>query len=372
MMIGRQEIGEIMKAWVLQTIGDIQYMDISQPEPGEAEALVWVRAAGVCGSDIPRIYRDGAHRMPLIPGHEFAGEVVEVGKQADKKMLHKRVGIYPLIPCHSCTACQSGRYEMCRQYGYLGSRRDGGFAEYAAVPQNNLVVLPDVVTYEQASMLEPLSVAVHAMRRVSIKQEDTVTICGLGTIGMLLAMLLKGRGIDNILLIGNKDYQKKKALETGIPAERYCDSRKEDVWEWMAEHTGRNGTDVFFECVGSDRTVSQAVDLTAAGGKVCLVGNPLSDMTLVKQTYWKILRNQLSITGTWNSSFFAQGVARERESTDWEYALQMLMRQRVLPQRLISHQLGMEQLERGLHIMRDKTEDYMKIMMYTDGSKKKD
>ena len=355
-----------MKAWVLQSIGDIKYTEVTQPEPKESEVLIRVKAAGICGSDIPRIYRDGAHKMPLIPGHEFAGEVVALGKWADKKWLHKRVGIYPLIPCHSCTACRNGHHEMCRQYSYLGSRRDGGFAEYAAVPQNSLIELPASVSYEQAAMLEPISVAVHAMRRIAVAQEDTVTVCGLGTIGMFIAMLLKQRGIDNLLLIGNKEYQKKRALEMGIPAECYCDGRNEDVALWVAEHTGGNGTDVFFECVGSNQTVSQAAETTAAGGRICLVGNPHTDMTLGKQTYWKILRNQLSVTGTWNSSFFKSGDAQGQEGTDWEYALHMLEQEYIRPQQLISHRLSMAQLEQGLHIMRDKTDDYIKIMICTD------
>lgn len=356
-----------MKAWILQNIGEITYVDVPVPEPGDAEVLVRVKAAGICGSDILRIYRDGAHNMPLIPGHEFVGEVVALGKRSDKGWLHKRVGVYPLIPCHFCTACRKGQHEMCRQYSYLGSRRDGGFAEYAVVPQNNLIALPDSVTYEQAAMLEPLSVAVHAMRRVSVMQSDTVTVCGLGTIGMLFVLLLRERGIDNLLLIGNKEYQQEKALEMGIPKEHYCDCRNEDVAEWLAQHTDGNGTDVFFECVGRNQTVSQAVNLTAAGGRICLVGNPHTDMMLDKQTYWKILRNQLLVTGTWNSSFFTSGNTVGQVSTDWEYALRMLEQGRIMPEQLISHRFDMSQLDRGLCIMRDKSEDYLKLMMCENG-----
>ena len=352
-----------MKAWVLQDIGKITYTDVPVPKPGEGEVLVRVKAAGICGSDIPRIYRDGAHKMPLIPGHEFAGEVVELGKGSDKEWMHKRVGVYPLIPCHFCATCRKDQYEMCKQYSYLGSRRDGGFGEYVAVPQNNLIPLPDSVSYEQAAMLEPLSVAVHAMRRVSVIQSDTVTVCGLGTIGMLLVMLLKECGIEKLLLIGNKEYQQKKAMEMGIPKEHYCDCRNEDVTKWLARHTDGNGTDIFFECVGRNETVSQAVDLTAAGGRICLVGNPHTDMMLDKQTYWKILRNQLLVTGTWNSSFLASENTERQKSTDWEYALDMLESGRIMPERLISHRFDMAQLDKGLHVMRDRTEDYLKVMM---------
>ena len=170
-----------MKAWVLEDIGNIKYKEVLKPQISENEVLVQVKAAGICGSDIPRIYQTGAHQMPLIPGHEFSGQVVQTGENADVKWQNKRVGIFPLIPCHNCVACQKGQYELCRNYSYLGSRRDGGFAEYVAVPECNLIELPENVSYEEAAMLEPMSVACHALRRVKVSPDDTVAVCGLGT-----------------------------------------------------------------------------------------------------------------------------------------------------------------------------------------------
>lgn len=150
-----------MKAYILQSTGDIRWETVPDPVPGEGEVTIRVRASGICGSDIPRIFKDGAHRMPLIPGHEFSGEVVGLGKNVDGRLLHKRVGVFPLVPCGGCAACRKGEYELCRDYSYLGSRRDGGFAEYAAVPAANLVKLPDAVSFDAAAMLEPMAVAVH-------------------------------------------------------------------------------------------------------------------------------------------------------------------------------------------------------------------
>lgn len=355
-----------MKAWVLQDIGMISYEDVAMPEPGEAEVLVRVKVAGICGSDIPRIFRDGAHKMPLIPGHEFTGEVVELGKWSDKRWLNKRVGICPLIPCHLCTVCRKGQHEMCRQYSYLGSRRDGGFAEYVAVPQNNLITLPENVTYEQAAMLEPMAVAIHAMGRAAIMQEDTVVVCGLGAVGMFLLMFLLSRGIKNILAIGNKDCQCEKAVKSGLPAERFCDSRRESVEEWLKLHTDNDGADVFFECVGRNETILQALNLTAPGGTVCMVGNPCTDMTFDKQSYWKILRGQLHIVGTWNSSFFTGYRDSEEESTDWQCVLSCLNKGSIAPQNIITHRFPIEHLDKGLRMMRDKLEEYIKVMVVMD------
>ena len=157
-----------MKAWVLHEIGDFRLEEVEEPELAKEEVLVAVKAAGICGSDIPRVYRTGTYSYPTIPGHEFSGKVVGLGAKADPKWLGKRVGIFPLIPCQNCIPCQNREFEMCRHYSYLGSRRDGGFAEFVAVPQWNLIELPDQVSYEQAAMLEPMAVAVHALSLIHI------------------------------------------------------------------------------------------------------------------------------------------------------------------------------------------------------------
>lgn len=345
-----------MKAYVLHGINDLQLEDVEIPKLEPSQVLVKVKAAGICGSDIPRIYRTGAHKHPLIPGHEFCGQVVETGSEADKTWNGKKVGIFPLIPCGQCKPCSNGQFEMCRNYNYLGSRCNGGFAEYVAVPQKNLIELSENVTYEQGAMLEPMAVAVHAMRRVTLNESDYVVVCGLGTIGLMLTMFLMEKGIKNILVIGNKDFQKSQIENMGIGSDRYCDSRSVDVGKWILEATGGNGADAFFECVGKNETFSWAVDYTAPAGKVVLVGNPASDMSLDKNTYWKVLRNQLKLYGTWNSSF------THEEDDDWHYVIERLRDNKIHPEKFISHSFALEDLETGMHIMRDKTEDYVKIM----------
>lgn len=346
-----------MKAWVLHDINDIRYEDAEIPSPAPGEVLVSVKAAGICGSDIPRIYQTGAHVHPLIPGHEFSGQAVKTGDNVDSAWTGKRVGIFPLIPCRRCIACQKQQYEMCRDYSYLGSRRNGGFAEYVAVPEWNLIELPDNVSYEEAAMLEPMAVAVHAMRRVNPDKKDTAVICGLGTIGMFLLMFLKDAGIENVFVIGNKEFQKHTVLKMGLDESSYCDSRLQDAAEWVLAKTHGIGVDVFFECVGKNETVSQAVKLTAPGGRICLVGNPYSDMLLEKSVYWKILRNQLRITGTWNSSY------THAAEDDWHYVLDKLKRKRMTPEELISHRLDLQNAEQGFLTMLEKREDYIKIMI---------
>lgn len=345
-----------MKAYVLHGIDQLRLETVEDPVPGDQEIILKVEAAGICGSDIPRIYKTGAYTHPLIPGHEFSGSVVALGRGVEKYWKNKRAGVFPLIPCYTCRSCRKKQYEMCENYSYLGSRRDGGFAEYVAVPVSNLIELPETVSYEAAAMLEPMAVAVHAIKRVCLEKKAAVAICGLGTIGLLILMLLRESGIENIFAIGNKDFQKEGAVRMGLNPESYCDSRYEDVHQWVMEHTGNQGVDVFFECVGKNETILHAIHASAPAGKIMLVGNPETDVIIDKTIYWKILRNQLTILGSWNSTFTGDN------ADDWHYALEGIEKERVIPEILVTHRFSLETLEKGFHIMRDKTDDYVKIM----------
>ena len=386
-----------MYAQNLHDIGDLRFEEMEKPHIQEGMVLVKVMAAGICGSDIARVYTTGAHRMPLVPGHEFSGIVVETASQTSysgaggrhdteinqKDMadelctkangqekagqgqkerdgggwLGRRVGIFPLIPCMQCPQCRKKQYEMCRSYSYLGSRTDGGFAEYVAVPEWNLMELPDEVTYEQAAMLEPASVAMHAIRAMNVNKRESVAVCGLGTIGLLTAMHLKGMGLDKVYVLGNKEAQRRMAERIGIAPEDFCDTKTQEPLSWLSEKTNGQGVDVFFECIGKNEIVKLAIDAVTPGGRIMLVGNPASDMMLEKGVYWQILRKQLTLKGTWNSSYLGE------EEDDWHQVLRAIAEGRIHPEELITHRLALGDLSKGLEIMRDKTEDYVKIMV---------
>lgn len=321
-----------MKAWVLKGINNFEYEEVTQPSDSDDRVLVKVKACGICGSDIPRVYRDGAHNMPLIIGHEFAGEVVQNGR---------RVGVFPLIPCFKCEQCKKKQYEMCTDYDYLGSRSNGGLAEYVSVPKWNLIDLPDKVLFEQAAMLEPMAVAVHAIRRVKLVPDDKVVVIGLGTIGLFITMFLKQRGIKDIVAIGNKDFQRQYAQKLGV------------IYDTDAT---KYNADVVFECVGKQVTVNTAIDICNANARICLVGNPFSNIELEKSVYWKVLRKQLYITGTWNSAF------THEEVDDWHYVINCLINGSIHPEDFITHRFPLEEIDKGFEIMKNKTEDYIKII----------
>ncbi len=338
-----------MKAWVLHGIGDIRYEDVPEPtlQPGDEEKVILkVKAVGICGSDIPRIFKTGAYHHPLIPGHEFSGEVVETGSGVKNAYKGMRAGVFPLIPCRECSQCRIREYQRCRKYDYLGSRSDGGFAEYVKVPEWNLIPLPDNVTYEVAAMLEPMAVSIHALKKGITGQDGrSAAVIGLGTIGLFISLFLRDKGL-RVYGIGNRENRKKLFTGLGFPEEDF----------FFADETDGVTPDIVFECVGKNEAYEKAVLLTPPGGRLVTVGNPASDMTLKKDIYWKILRNELSVAGTWNSSFTGE------EDDDWHYVLRKLSKKGFEAERMISHKLPLKELMTGLKIMRDKTEPYTKVM----------
>jgi len=357
-----------MKAYVLNGIGQLNYMEVKKPELKTGWALVEVLAAGICESDIPRVYKTGTYHFPTIPGHEFAGRVVEVFDEADEKWIGKRVGVFPLIPCKECFVCKEESYEMCRNYDYLGSRCDGGFAEYVAVPVWNLIEIPEQMSMEEAAMLEPAAVARHAVGRLQITSEDTVALFGLGTIGMIIAQWLHILGVKNVYAIGHHPEHGEAMQQTTSTEYEYFNDvgcaintngqdESCDAQSWLLERTEGKGVTIAIDCVGSSDVLSACIDCVRPGGQILVVGNPKGDVELEKAVYWKILRNQIRLTGTWNSSFC------HSPEDDWNQVIQACCDETLNLSALITHRLAFDELEKGLLIAKDKTEYRNKIMI---------
>lgn len=329
-----------MKAYVLHGIGDLRYEDVPLPELQPGWALVKVLAAGICSSDIPRIYEKGTYRFPTIPGHEFCGRVEVVHGEADNGWIGKRVGVCPLIPCKKCPSCLKGEYETCSNYDYIGSRRDGGFAEYVGAPVWNLIELPDSVSDIEGALLEPAAVALHGVKRGNIKPGDTVCVVGTGAIGILAGQWAKLCGAERAVVKGRSE------------------AKRELVERYGLEYS--TGPEVRFDCVieavGSGKALEESLNLAAPGGRVVLMGNPDGDRVLPQNLYWSILRKQLTLVGTWNSSY-------GNVKNEWQEVLNALSDKQWSIDPVVSHVLGGEELGRGLAIMRSKQEAYRKFVI---------
>lgn len=345
-----------MKAYVLNGIGKLDYMEVARPVLREGEALVEVKAAGVCGSDIPRIFINGTYHFPTIPGHEFSGVVREVYDQSMKRLIGKRVGIFPLIPCLKCTPCKERKYEMCMHYDYLGSRRDGGFAEFVAVPLRNLIELPNEVSFETAAMLEPASVGIHALRRIDMSKIKSAAVFGPGTIGLLTAQWLRILGVPDIYLVGTNDGQRQMAGK--LCFEHFYNGNEIDAVERIETETDREGVDLALECTGHAGVLNDCLKVTKRDGNVVIVGNPHGNIQIPKNIYWQILRKQLHLTGTWNSSFIP-----ENHEDDWTVTLGAIARGVLQPEKQITHKLPFEELPAGLSMMKNRSEYFNKVMV---------
>lgn len=332
-----------MKAYVLREIGQLKYEEMSDPECPKGWAIVRVKAAGICSSDIPRIYDKGTYHFPTIPGHEFSGIVEKVADENQTKWIGKRVGIFPLIPCKRCEQCQAGHYEMCSDYDYLGSRRDGGFAEYVAVPVWNLIEIPDEISYQTAAMLEPLAVALHAVKQGMLKPDNTVAVIGTGMIGFAAAQWAKKLGASASCVIGRNDSKRK--IADGLNGVGY-----------VTEAQCTKEFDAVIEAVGTMDAVDWALEHTKAGGTLILMGNPNGNMLFSQKNYWKILRKQIRITGTWNSSY------ESNEECDWTEVMTAVKNNEIKTEPFITHCLSQEKLPEGLALMRSHSEPYCKVM----------
>jgi L-iditol 2-dehydrogenase len=304
----------VMKACVLHAVGDLRYEDAPMPVPAADEVLIRIRAAGICGSDVPRVYTKGTYHFPTIPGHEFSGEAVAVNP-GDEAYLGGRFAVYPLIPCGNCEACRAEAYQQCGDYDYYGSRRDGAFAEYLAVKKWNLVAVPDGVSYEEAAMCEPCAVAIHALKRAGLEAGDTLAIFGAGAIGILAAQVASGLGASRIIFCDID--QKKLDFVAGMGFVHTVNTANTDVKAHVDDLTAEAGVDIALDAAGVSAAVENTLRVTRREGKVVLLGNPAGDMTLTQKYYWEILRKQLTLKGTWNSSFSAA-------DNDWRLAIQYM------------------------------------------------
>lgn len=331
-----------MKAYVLHDIGKLTYDEIPIPDCPAGWAIVKVKAAGICSSDISRIFTKGTYHFPTIPGHEFSGVVHAVGNEEDAALIGRKVGVFPLIPCRDCDQCRQKRYEMCSHYDYVGSRRDGGFAEYVAVPVWNLILLPDGMSFVSAAMLEPLSVALHAIKLGGIKKTDTVGIVGTGMIGISAGQWAKKYGAQSVTIIGRNENKRNMVEKCGL---HYASSTNE-----MRQY------DFVLEAVGTPQSISLALSSAKPGATVVLMGNPSGDIILPQDVYWRILRKQLTVKGTWNSSYDG------KNRSDWTEAVNAISNGEIDTIPLVSHTFSQEKLVEGLNLMKNHQEPYCKIV----------
>jgi L-iditol 2-dehydrogenase len=329
-----------MLAAVLHSIGDLRVEQVATPEPGPGQVLIRVRACGICASDVARIFETGAYRFPLIPGHEVAGEVERLGPDAATPAPGTRCTVYPLIRCGACESCRDGLPNLCDTYDYLGSRSDGGFAEYVVAPADNCIALPRKVSFAAGALSEPCAVALHAVRRAEVQPGNSVAVFGAGPIGIAIGLLCRIAGARVVMVDVD---ERKLAAVRGFGLEEGFDSRGgADV---VRDAVGGAGAAVAFEAAGAPKAFRDAASVVGKRGTLVLVGNMRGDVALTQDEYASLLRREASIVGSWNS------VPGRFGRDDWEQALQLMEEGRLPAERLISHRFPLAQVGEALAVM---------------------
>lgn len=285
-----------MKALVITGVSEVELQDLKIPKYKDDEVLINVKYCGICGSDVPRALDGGVHSFPIVVGHEFSGEVVEVGANVKDVVVGDRVTAGALLPCGECEACKKGRPAMCTNYGFIGSRQNGAMAEYVAVKAENIVKLPDEVDFKEGAMIEPLTVALHGVQRINFKAGATAVVFGAGTIGLLALQCLKAVGAGKVYVVDVVD--KKLELAKKLGADDVINSMKVNVNDYLAEH---GSPEVAVESTGAPMCQAQCLEVVKKCGSVVYIGTATKDLTLKPETFEKILRGELNITGSWMS-----------------------------------------------------------------------
>jgi (R,R)-butanediol dehydrogenase/meso-butanediol dehydrogenase/diacetyl reductase len=348
-----------MKAAVWYNKRDIRIEDIPTPSPGPGQVKVKVRTCGICGSDLHE-YREGPFIIPSRPhpltnrqggpvilGHEFSGEVVEVGEGVSRFAPGDRVVVNPLLYCGECPYCKRGHYIMCTKLGTIGFAADGAFAEYGVFNEYSLLRLPDSVTDEMGAFVEPLAVAVHAVKRSRMEIGASVAVVGAGPIGLLVLQACLAAGAGQVLVVEPMLARREMALETGASA--VFDPTETDAGKEIGRLTDGLRADFAFDCVGSQPSFDTAVKVTGRRAVICVVGLALKPIEVPFMRLWG---HEKEIT-------FSSGYEDE-----FPAAISFLADKRVQVEKLISERIELDDLvKKGLAPLIEQPGEHIKILV---------
>ena len=347
-----------MKAQVFRGVNQLSYEDIPLPELASDEVLVQVRVVGLCQSDIKKI-RYPLYEPPRIFGHETAGVISAVGEAVTGWQVGQRVVVMHHIPCMHCTYCLNENFSMCEVYKNITTTAGfapsgGGFAEYVKVPghivrNGGLIPIPDSVTFEQASFVEPTNCCLKAVKKARVEAGQTVLITGAGPIGLMFVMLVNyfgARAIATDLLPSRLE----KALELG--AEAAFDARNPDLGEQVKEQTGGMGVDTSILAVPSEKAFFQALDCTRKGGKILFFAE-FPDEVEIPINPNILYRREIDLMGSYSSSYRVQGLATD-----------IVFNKRIDVDKLVSDKYPLQELAAAVERAVQPTPETYKILLY--------
>lgn len=266
--------------------------EVERPVPEDTQVLIAVKRIGVCGSDIHAYYdRHPYISCPIVQGHEFSGEVVELGGEVDRLSPGDRVTVMPQLVCGVCHPCTHGRYHICNELKVIGCQADGAAREFIPVDQELVVKLPQDMSFDHGAMVEPVAVGVHAVRRLGDVSGMKILVLGAGPIGNLAAQVAKGLGAAAVMITDVSAFRLEKARDCGIDqvvnvAVELLESRIDSAF-------GIDRADAILECAGVQDTIEQAIGLARKGTDIIVVGvfaeRPMVDLGLVQDKELRLI-----------------------------------------------------------------------------------
>jgi L-iditol 2-dehydrogenase len=291
-----------MKALLLSKYRQLEVAETANPNLGDDDVLIRVEACGICGSDVHGYDGSSGRRIPpIVMGHEAAGTIVEVGSAVRGLSQGDRVTLDSTVYCGQCANCLRGQINLCDQRQVLGVscgeyRRAGAFAEYVAAPARIVHKLPDSISFPEASMLEAVAVAMHAVSLAETPPDSTALVIGAGTIGLLILQALRGTGCSRVFITDVDSTRLKLAKELGATETILADA---DTLARVSALSGGMGVDVALEAVGRTETIKSAIQSVRKGGTVLLVGNISPEVTIPLQV---VVSRQIRLQGSCASS----------------------------------------------------------------------
>lgn len=287
-----------MKAFQLLNINNLQMVDVPEPEVGDNDVLLKIKKVGICGTDL-HIYTGGMPvQTPLILGHEFVGDVVKVGKGVTKVKEGDRAVAEHVIGCGKCLYCEEGRRNLCKNPTVLGLHRSGALAEFLSVPENLIYKLSDDLSYDEGVLVEPLSIAVYAVRKADVRVGDIVSVIGQGPIGLFVDKVSKTAGAT-VFGFDKHDNRLQFAVDQKYIHKGF-NVTQQDYLSSFQSQISADGADVVFEAVGSDQSAEMAFELARGAGKVLVLGVFEHN---VQVNMMQIVKKELTVQGSWTCIF---------------------------------------------------------------------
>ena len=346
-----------MKAAIFEHQGIVNVCDRKIPKLGDYDLLVKIHFCGICGTDL-HIYEGQVPfvKYPLIGGHEFSGKITNIGSKVEEFSIGEKIAVNPNLSCKDkglrgddyCYYCKKNRPHFCTNWHALGVTQNGGFAEYVICPSTSAVKVPKEVSLKNALFMEPIACCIHGLNRLNIQATDTILVLGAGPIGLLMVSLIKSLYRSKVIV--SELNSSRRILASNLGADLVIDPREYSLADIVYDETEKQGVDISIEAVGSCRTAIDAIELLNRGGKSLIFGVSPPEET-VKIKLFEIYNKEISLFGSFTNP---------HENHE---ALELLRNNIIDPSKIISHEFSIENLEKGLLLMRNITSDVKKIII---------